>query len=67
MELNIKKVKFMMAMEGLTLCALAEKSGISKMTLSQWLNHRKRPRLDKVGGLAKALGVPLTSIVIDED
>ncbi len=67
MELNIKKVKFMMAMEGLTIRALAEKSGIAQPTLVNWLGHKQRPRLDKIGGLAKALGVPLTSIIIDED
>lgn len=67
MELNAKKVKFIMAAEGLTFRALAEKAGIGKATLSLWLNHGKQPRLDKIGSLAKALGVPLTSIIMDED
>lgn len=66
MDLNVKKVKFMMAMEGLTVRALAEKSGVATPTLNLWLNHGTRPRLDKIGGLAKALGVPLTSIIIDD-
>ena len=66
MELNIKKIKFMMAVEGLSNRALAEKSGLGEATLNNWLNHGTKPRLDKVGSLAKGLGVPLTSIIVED-
>ncbi len=64
MNLDIKKIRMLMATEGLTVRALAKKSRVAEPTINLWLNHGRRPRIDKVGGLAKALGVPITSIII---
>lgn len=66
MNLDIKKIRMLMATEGLTVTALAKKAHVSCPALNLWLNHGQRPRIDKVGGLAKALGVPITSIITED-
>lgn len=66
MNLDVKKIRMLMATDGLTVKALAEKAHVSCPALNLWLNHGQRPRIDKVGGLAKALGVPITAIVMED-
>ncbi len=66
MNLDVKKIRMLMAGEGLTVAALAKRAHVSCPALNLWLNHGKRPRIDKVGGLAKALGVPITSIITED-
>ncbi|WP_303841624.1 helix-turn-helix domain-containing protein [Selenomonas ruminantium] len=66
MNLDVKKIRMLMVTDGLTVTALAKKAHVSCAALNLWLNHGKRPRIDKIGGLAKALGVPITSIITEE-
>ena len=66
MNLDVKKIRMLMVTDGLTVTALAKKARVSNAALNLWLNHGKRPRLDKIGGLAKALGVPITSIITED-
>lgn len=67
MELNTDRVKALMIEKRLTVASLARAAGIGGATINLWLNHGTRPRLDKLGALAGALGVPYTEIVKDKE
>lgn len=67
MELNINKIKALMIEKRFNVASLARAAGIGGATLNLWLNHGTRPRLDKLGALAGALGVSYTEIVKDEE
>lgn len=63
MELNTKKVKALMIEKRFNIASLARAAGVGGATLNLWLNHGTKPRLDKLGALADALGVSYTDIV----
>lgn len=66
MNLDVKKIRMLMATEGLTVTALAKKAHVSCAALNLWLNHGQQPRIDKLGGLAKALGMSVKSIIKED-
>lgn len=54
----------------LTQVQLGDICSVSKATVNDWLNARTMPRLDKIGMIAKALGVTerdLLSVFEDQD
>ena len=63
MELNAQKIKALMIEKRFNAASLARAAGIGSATLNLWLNHGTKPRLDKLGALAAALGVPYTEII----
>ncbi len=63
MELDVQAVRLAMVNRGFNITSLAIKTGLSPATIHLWLNHGTKPRLDKIGILAKALNVPLTAII----
>ncbi|MDD6612525.1 MAG: helix-turn-helix transcriptional regulator [Clostridiales bacterium] len=65
MKLNVIAIKCFMAENGMTNAALAEKSGISRQSVSTIL-RRKTCNTLNVGKIAKALGVTVQQI-IEED
>ena len=64
MELNVKAVRLAMAEKEYNVSSLAKASGLSMTAINLWLNHGVCPRIDKLGTLAKALGVRVREIVI---
>ena len=66
MQLNMKKVNIAIANTGLTKTQLAEKAGYSRQRFMMVLNQRELTPL-AVGKIAKALGVDVADIVVDED
>lgn len=65
MELNVKAIRVVMAEKRFNVASLARAAGLSAAALNMWLNHGTRPRIDKLGALAAALGVPVTDIIKD--
>ena len=63
MELNTKKIKALMIEKRFNVASLARAAGLSASALNLYLHHGTRPRLDKIGALAGALGVPYTEII----
>ena len=66
MELDVKRIRLLMAEKRFNVASLARASSISAATINLWLNHGKNARLDKIGALAKTLGVPVTAIIRTE-
>jgi len=64
MELNVKAVRLAMIDKGFSIAELSRRSKIAAPTISKWLNHGTKPQNRTVGALAKALEVPVTSIII---
>ena len=61
-----QKVLDLMQARNLTQKELSQLSGISESSISRYLRSKKRPRLDIVVNVAKALNVS-TSYLLDED
>jgi len=55
--LDRMELKNQMALQGIGLKALSEKSGVSIDTLTRILNHDRRPTMVTVGKIASALGI----------
>lgn len=64
MTLDVRKIRLLMVDRELSCAALARAAKVSTQTMNKWMNHGTKPRLDKVGGLAKALGVSVEQIII---
>ena len=65
MTLDVKKVRLLMAEKEINCAELARAAKMHAQTLNMWLNHGTKPRLDKIGKLAKALGVEVTEIIAE--
>ena len=59
MELNTMALRRAMAEKGFTVVGLARAAGVSCPALNGWLNQGRKPRMDTLGKLAKALGVDI--------
>ena len=66
MELDVKAIRLTMAEKRFNVASLARAAGLSAAALNLWLNHGTRPRIDKLGALAAALGVPVTEIIKED-
>ncbi len=66
MELDVKAIRLAMARKQLTIAGLARAAGITQPTLNLYINHGTRPRIDKLGMLATALGVDVTEIIKED-
>ena len=56
MEIDVKALRRAMAAQGFTVKGLAKAAGVSVPALNNWLNKGRKPRIDTLGKLAKALG-----------
>lgn len=63
MELDVKRLRVLMAEKGFNVKSLARTAGVSACAVNLYVNHGTRPRLDSLGRLAKALGVDVMEIV----
>ena len=61
-----EKVKRMLADRNMNQKELSEKSGITRASISRYLKGNRRPRIDVVINVAKALGVEPEEL-LDED
>lgn len=55
-----------MLAQGLSQSSLAERLGVSREAVSQWLRGKKVPRPAKLLGLGKLLGLPFKELVLEE-
>ena len=62
MILHLKEI---MGMKGVSSIALSEKIGVSKATVSYWINGRVFPDPDKLQAIADALGVKVWELFKD--
>ncbi|MGO5592504.1 helix-turn-helix transcriptional regulator [Acidaminococcus fermentans] len=63
MKLNTEKLCVLMAQNKLTLSAMVEKAKISRSTMWQILNRKRKPNLETVGKIAAALDVSPADII----
>ena len=63
MELDVRAIRLTMAEKRFNVSSLARAAGLSTAAVNLWLNHGTKPRIDKLGALATALGVPVTAII----
>ena len=63
MELDTKALRLVMAEKRFNVASLARAAGVSAAALNLWIHHGTRPRIDKLGALAAALGVSVTEII----
>lgn len=63
MNINAKKLETAMASKMLTAKMLAEKSGVSDVTITRVKNGIQKPKPVTIGKLAKALEVGVTEII----
>lgn len=61
--INVQKIKELMIDARLNMIGLSRKSGVCPGALNNILNHGARARLDTVGKIAAALGVPGTELL----
>lgn len=62
MILHLKEI---MGMKGISSIALAEKLGVSKVTVSYWINRKVFPDPDKLEKIADAVGVEVWELFKD--
>ena len=62
-----EKVITMMKQRGISQKELAEKSGIAESSLSRYLHSEKRPRMDIVINIAKALEIETQYLLEDDE
>lgn len=67
MKLNLEKVKLLRQLLAMSIRGLSEKSGINYITLVPYLNGSRNPKTEKLGKIAKALGVDPAEIIATED
>ena len=67
MELNIKALRRLMAAQGYNVASLARAAGVSAQAVNVWLKHGVTPRIDTLGKLARALGVDIYDLTIEEE
>lgn len=58
-----EKIKRARKKAGLTQKQLGEKMGVSFQSIAQWENDLRNPKLDTLIRIAKALGVPVASLI----
>ncbi len=63
MKLNTEKLCVLMAQNKLTMVAMVEKAKISRSTMWQILNRKRKPNLETVGKIAAALDVSPADII----
>ena len=61
------KVNALMSQRGITQKELSRLSGITESSISRYLHSNKRPRLDVVVNIAKALNVETNYLLDEED
>lgn len=61
------RLKSLLKARGMSQSALAARAGIDRAELNRLVNDRRRPRLDEVGWLAEALGLPIEELIGDLD
>ncbi len=66
MKIKVDKMLISMAASGLTVNELADRSGVSRNTISAIKAGKANCRPDKVGALARALGVEIEELVETE-
>lgn len=66
MEVDVKRLRVLMAEKGFNVASLARVSGLSPCAINLWLNHGVKPRIDSLGKLIKALNVSLDDIMKEE-
>lgn len=65
MQLDATKLRLEMIDKRFNVTRLSQAAGVSASSINLWLNHGQRPRLDNLGKVAGALGVPVTNIIKD--
>ncbi|WP_195199835.1 helix-turn-helix domain-containing protein [Faecalispora jeddahensis] len=63
MKLDMQKMLLAMAVKCMTVGELAERSGISRVALTRFTTGKNNPKPATIGKIAKALGVPVESLV----
>ena len=66
MELNAKKLRFIMARKEVGVRELAEKAGISAAAVSRYTRGITQPSIKSLGKIANALDVEVEEIIEDE-
>ena len=65
MKLNRDKLKLLIAEKGFSIRSIARAARVSEAALNLWMNHGKSPRLDTLGRVAGALGVPIQTLIVE--
>ncbi len=63
-QLDIERISALMAEKGLSQADIANRLGISRTSVSNWLTRKGAPKARNVGQLALALGVLISDIVL---
>jgi putative transcriptional regulator len=59
----ILRINEVLKERGLLQKELAEKLGVSKVTVSYWCNHQSKPSIETLGEIARILNVKLTYLI----
>lgn len=65
MAKNYLRLKEVLSERGETGLALAEKLGVSKVTISNWVTNRKQPSIETLHEIADALGVDVAVLLVE--
>lgn len=63
MQISVQKVQIAMAHACMGVDDLANASGVSRMSIGQYLSGKREPRPKTAGRIARALGVDVTDII----
>ncbi|NFH90381.1 helix-turn-helix transcriptional regulator [Clostridium botulinum] len=66
MDIDLIKLKIMMAKECLSVNDLVEKSSLGRATVSKIINGKQKPSTKSLGLIAKALNADVTEFIITE-
>lgn len=66
LDIDLIKLKIMMAKECLSVNDLVEKSNLGRATVSKIINGKQKPSTKSLGLIAKALNADVTEFIITE-
>ncbi|MNN27442.1 helix-turn-helix protein [compost metagenome] len=67
MKFDINKINIIRITQGLSITQLAEKSQLSKATISRILGEKTNARANNIGKIAKALDVGIEQITVSDE
>ena len=65
MEIDTRKIKYAMVNHCFTGRKLAKTAGVSEATINLIITHGRRPNLETLGKISKALAVPSVELIKD--
>ena len=66
-EIKYNRLKVVLAERDLTNRWLAEKTGVTEMTVSRWVSNKRQPHLEQLFAIANVIGISPRELINEID